>query len=174
MARKGRRLMCEPRLISSRSRSRDGSRFTIFSVPKPFDGATALIQENAIGSWTRLGAHQEVLLYGNDAGVAEAAGRLGARHLPELTYSEYGTPLVSHLFASAQAHATHDWLCYVNCDIVLTSDLPRAIERLAAHGRPVMASGRRWRVGIARPLRFEPGWEAEWRTDVARSAVATR
>ena len=45
---------------------------TVFSIPKAFTGPTALIQHNALASWARLPGC-EVLVFGNERGVAEAA-----------------------------------------------------------------------------------------------------
>lgn len=140
--------------------------FTLFSVPKPFHGHIGVIQENAIRSWTLLGAGHEVILFGAEDGIAEVADRLGVRHEPEIRCSGYGTPLVTSVFEQAQHLATHDWLCYVNTDIVLMSDLPKAVERISRVRRPVLVSGRRWRLEVDRPLEFEPGWEGRLRRRV--------
>jgi hypothetical protein len=138
---------------------------TLFSVPKPFQGHIGLIQENAIRSWTLLGADHEIILFGAEEGTAAAAERLGVRHEPEIRCSQRGTPLVSSVFERARRIATHDWLCYVNCDIILMSDLPQALRRVSDLG-PVLVSGRRWRLEVDRPLDFEPGWEDRWRRHV--------
>jgi hypothetical protein len=144
-----------------------GSVLSLFSVPKPFHGQIGVIQENAIRSWTLLGADHEIILFGAEEGTAEVAARLEARHEPDIRCSRHGAPLVSSAFERAQRIATHDWLCYVNCDIVLMSDLPRAVRRASDLGRPVLVSGRRWRLEVDRLLAFEPGWEDHWRRHVA-------
>ena len=47
---------------------------TIFTSPKPFtDPHIATIQRNAIRSWQSLGEEVEVLLIGEEPGIAEAA-----------------------------------------------------------------------------------------------------
>lgn len=142
---------------------------TIFAVPKAFRGHIGTIQQNAIRSWTRVGSNCEILLFGDDAGTAEAAAELGVRHEPDLARNEYGTPLVSDLFERVQRVATHDRLCYVNGDVVLTSELSHAVGRVADLARPVLLAGRRWRVALERPLDFQPGWEA----DLRQRAMAT-
>jgi hypothetical protein len=51
---------------------------SIFSAPKPFiEPHIAVIQRNAIRSWKAIGA--EVILVGDDAGVAEAAADLSVK-----------------------------------------------------------------------------------------------
>jgi hypothetical protein len=152
--------------------------FTIFSVPKPFRGHIGLIQENAIRSWTLLGADHEIILFGAEDGIAEVAGRFGVRHEPDIRCSKYGTPFVTSVFQQAQRLAQHDWLCYVNCDIILMSDLPEAVRRISrlrqrrilGLRRPVLVSGRRWKLEVDRALDFEPGWEDRWRRHVAANA----
>jgi hypothetical protein len=140
--------------------------FTLFSVPKPFRGHIGLIQMNAVRSWTLLGADHEIVLFGAEEGTAAVATQLGVRHEPELECDKHGSPLVSSVFERAQRVAAHDWLCYVNADIVLTSDLARAMRRIAALRHPVLVSGRRWRLEVERPLEFQPGWEERWRRHV--------
>jgi len=51
---------------------------TIFSAPKPFsDPHIATIQRNAIRSWRELGAEVDVILVGEEPGLAEAAREHG-------------------------------------------------------------------------------------------------
>jgi hypothetical protein len=144
--------------------------FTLFSVPKPFRGHIGTIQVNAVRSWTFLGSDIEVILFGAEEGVAEAAKQLGVRHEPEIGCDKYGTPLMSSIFERAQRVATHDWLCFVNSDIVLMSDLSRAMRRISGVRRPVLVSGRRWRLDVDQPLDFESGWEKRWRRHVKANA----
>jgi hypothetical protein len=50
---------------------------TIFTAPKPFvDSHIAVIQRNAIQSWLHLGAEVEVLLVGDELGMAQVARRI--------------------------------------------------------------------------------------------------
>ena len=57
---------------------------TFFSAPKPFtDPHIATIQRNAIKSWTLL-PDVEVILLGEETGLAEAARELGVKHIPNV------------------------------------------------------------------------------------------
>ena len=135
---------------------------TLFSIPKPFHGHIAVIQRNAIRSWTLLKPACEILLFGDDEGTTEAAAEFGLRHIPDIARSEYGTPLVSDLFEQAQQLATHDLLCYVNADIILMSDLMAAVRRIPF--RRFLMAGRRWDVDLTQPWSFEnPDWEIRLR-----------
>lgn len=52
---------------------------TIFSCPKPFHGHIRVIQMNVIQSCVRLSPSGEIILFGEEEGIAEAASRFGAR-----------------------------------------------------------------------------------------------
>ena len=68
---------------------------TLFSAPKPFTNPhIALIQRNAIKSWTLL-PEVEVILLGEEAGLAEAARELGVQHIPHVERNANGVPLIS-------------------------------------------------------------------------------
>ena len=79
---------------------------TIFTAPKPFTNPhIALIQRNAIRSWMSLGPQVEVILLGEEAGLAESAAECGVKHLPEVARNASGTPLVSSMFDLARQHS---------------------------------------------------------------------
>ncbi|MGZ4316379.1 MAG: hypothetical protein ACXVRS_11175 [Gaiellaceae bacterium] len=142
---------------------------SLFTVPKAFEGRSDWIQRNAIGSWTKLGNGVQVLLVGDDPGVAEAAAELGVEHVPELTRSEHGTPLLDGVFASARRLARNPLLCFVNADIVLLDDFARGGERLLAENVPFLAVGDSRDTAIDQPLAFEGDWEADLRRLALRS-----
>ena len=131
---------------------------TLFAVPKPFRDHTAMIQRNAVTSWTLLRPHPQIILFGREEGTAAIAADLGVQHIPDVARNEYGTPLVSSLFEQAQAQTTHQLLCYVNADIILTDDFMRAVERVVHRKRRFLMIGRRWDVNVAKPLSFESDW----------------
>jgi hypothetical protein len=91
------------------------------------------------------------------------AERLGVRHEPDIRYDEHGSPLMGSVFELGQRVATNDWLCYLNCDIVLMSDFERAMRRIAKLRRPALVSGRRWRLEVDGPIEFGEDWERQWR-----------
>jgi hypothetical protein len=136
---------------------------TLFSIPKAFAGRADEIQRNAVGTWQRLGPDVQVVLFGDDPGVAEAAVELGVEHVPVVGRSEAGTPLLDAPFAAAQRLAHNPLLCFVNADILLLTDFRRAAERLLAMGRPFLAVGESWDAEVARPLGFAAAWEQELR-----------
>ena len=130
---------------------------TVFSIPKPFLGHIGVIQRNALGSWMRLGEGVQVILLGNDEGVAEAAREAGAEHAPDIERNEYGTPLVNSAFSTAARMARNPLLCYVNGDIMVTDQLLRAAASIGK--RNFLMAGRRWNVDITEPWDFsDPQW----------------
>jgi hypothetical protein len=130
---------------------------TVFSIPKPFVGHIGVIQRNALGSWMRLGEGVQVILHGDDAGVAEAAREAGAEHAPDIERTEYGTPLVNSAFATAARTARYPLLCYVNADIMFTDELTCAAASIRK--RNFLMVGRRWNVNISEPWDFsDPQW----------------
>jgi hypothetical protein len=136
---------------------------TLFSLPRAFSGSTGLIQDNAIGSWVRLGAGCEVILFGDDAGVGEAARRHGARHEPQVTRTAQGTPILSDVFARAQAIASNPMLCFVNADIILFDEVLAATRRVAAVHQRFLIVSSRFNHWIEEPLVFAAGWDRELR-----------
>ena len=103
---------------------------TIFGLPKPFEGHIGKIQTNAIGSWTRLGAEVQVLLFGDEVGTDECARRWGCEHIADIQRNEFGTPLLDDVFATANRCAEGTTLLYANCDIVFGLDLIHAVKQL--------------------------------------------
>jgi hypothetical protein len=143
---------------------------TIFSIPKPFKEHIGIIQRNAIESWTRLTPVCEVMLFGDEAGVAEAAQDLKVQHVPQVARNDYGTPLLDSVFAKAKQAAQYPILCYVNADIILLNDFLDAIQRI---GWPeYLLVGQRWDLEVLHPLSFEvPGWAADLKRQVQQEGV---
>jgi hypothetical protein len=136
---------------------------TFFTIPKAFEGRTAVIQRNALGSWRRLWPDVEVILFGDDPGVAEAAAALGARHVAALGRTDSGTPRLDGAFAEAKRIALHPLLCFVNTDIVLLDDFRAAVERLRALDPPLLAVGESWDVELGASLDFDGPWQEQVR-----------
>jgi hypothetical protein len=105
---------------------------TIFTVPKPFSGRIGEIQRNAIESWRALRPAVQVILVGDEEGVAEAAREAGVDHVGGLARNDRGTPRLDSAFECAESVAESALWCLVNADIVLLDDFPRAVERVAS------------------------------------------
>jgi hypothetical protein len=143
------------------------SLITIFTAPKPFtDPHIALIQHNAIRSWLALGEQVEVILLGEEEGLAEAAALYGVRHLPQVQRTPAGTPLVSSMFALAREHSTSPLLCCVNADILLTPDLLTVGQTMLERYTRFLVVGQRWDLDVREPLDFSSGWAERLRQRV--------
>ena len=147
---------------------------TLFTCPKSFSNSKHidLIQRNALQSWKRLKPQPQIILLGNDEGVAEVAAEMGLEHVPDIERNEYGTPLISDIFAQAKKHATEDILCYINADIILNIDFMQALETAIAQKNDFLLVSQRWNVDIDEPINFNaPQWEKQWTEWVEKHGI---
>jgi Glycosyl transferase family 2 len=140
---------------------------TIVAIPKAFNDEFDVIQRNAIQSWCRMPGVKDVILLGDDAGVATVAAQLGVRHHPRLKRDDYGTPLLSDAIAVARQQSSTDWLCYVNADIVLLPEFGRVVEYARGYLEHALVVSRRWNIELRKPLDFSSEWVGEVRACVA-------
>jgi hypothetical protein len=148
---------------------------TIFAIPKRFEGLFGLIQGNAVRSWAALSPRPEIILLGSDAGTAEMAAEVGARHLPEVAASPSGAPRLDDVLRKGQLEARTDLVCFVNADIVLTPQWLAAVAVTAAARPRFLMVGRRWNLDVLAPLPFDrAGWCDELTSDArSRGQLAT-
>lgn len=135
----------------------DETRVAIFTMPKSFaDPHINLIQRNAIQSWQSLGDTVEVILIGDDPGIAEAAIEFDIRHHVEVDRNGFGTPLVSHAFHIAKDLTDAEVLVYCNADTILLPDFKTAIQRIANGpiAQRFLAIGRRTNLDIVEAVDF--------------------
>jgi hypothetical protein len=133
--------------------------FTLFSIPKAFTGHIGVIQRNAIKSWTLLEPKPEIILFGQDEGTAAVARDLGLRHIPDVAANEFGTPLLDDLFHKAEAAAQFSTLGYVNADIILLGEFPRAVELVQRRFPKSLMVSKRINLEVSAPLDFCTAWE---------------
>jgi hypothetical protein len=142
------------------------SLITLFSAPKPFtDPHIALIQRNAIKSWTLL-PDVEVILLGEEIGLAEAARELGVKHLPNVARNASGTPLISSMFQLAHENSNSDLLCIINADMILMPDFVEAAKQVKKQKTNFVLLSQRWDLDVAQPLEFTEGWQNRLRSIV--------
>ena len=160
------------------------SLLTLFSAPKPFtDPHIATIQRNAIKSWTLL-PDVEVIMLGEETGLAKAARDLGVKHLPNVSSNASGTPLISSMFQLARENSDSDLLCIINADMILMDDFVRmAMEssslllerrRRAAGLHNFVLLSQRWDLDITQPLEFTEGWQNRLSTMIQRQGQLHR
>ena len=139
---------------------------TIFTAPKPFTNPhIATIQRNAIRSWVELGAEVEVLVLGEEEGLAQACAEMGVRHIPEVARNASGTPLVSAMFDLARRNSRSPLLCCINADVILLPDVLEAARRVMEQAGEFLMVGQRWDLAVTALLDFSEGWQGriqEW------------
>lgn len=140
---------------------------TIFTAPKPFTNPhIAIIQRNAIQSWLHLGKEVEVLMIGNETGMAEVASELNVRHLPEVQCNQQGTPLVSSIFGLARQASQSPLLAYLNADIMVMPDFVIASQKVASQADRFLIVGQRWDLEVGKELDFSPDWDRRLSNEV--------
>ncbi len=147
---------------------------TLFSAPKPFtDSHIATIQHNAIKSWTLL-PDVDVILLGEEDGLAEAAKELDVKHIPNVARSENGTPLISSMFQLAREHSDSDLLCIINADMLLMSDFVEAAKQAVKLKEKFVLLSQRWDLDVSEPIDFSEGWQDRQSSIVNRQGVLHR
>jgi len=142
---------------------------SIFTAPKPFTNPhIAIIQRNAIRSWKAVGA--EVILVGDDEGVAEAARDLDVIHKPEVVRNAYGTPKIDSIFALGREAASGEMLAYINTDVMLLPDFMDTAMRLAEQEKQFLIIGQRWDLDVRQELDFSDGWVDRLQKDIKTRA----
>ncbi len=132
---------------------------TFFSAPKPFTNPhIAMIQRNAIQSWTLL-PDVEVILLGEETGLAEAAHELGVRHISQVKRNANGTPLIASMFELARKNSSSELLCIINADMILMPDFVEAARRSHILRDKFVLLSQRWDLDITQPLEFIEGWQ---------------
>jgi len=133
---------------------------TLFSAPKPFTNLhIAMIQRNAIKSWTLL-PDVEVILLGEETGLAEAARELGVTHIPHVERNANGIPLISSMFQLARENSNSDLLCIINADMILMPDFVEAAKHAGKLKDKFVLLSQRWDYDVTTPLDFVEGWES--------------
>ncbi|MGA8611322.1 MAG: glycosyltransferase family 9 protein [Xanthobacteraceae bacterium] len=144
---------------------------SFFTSLKPFRGTTAIQQTNALRSWRRSIPGSEIIVFGATQGDDGVLVEVEATRRPDMACNDFGTPLISAMFAEAQRSARHSQLCYINGDIVLLPDFAAAAERLE-RWKAFMAVGQRWDLDWDLPIDFtRRDWSESLRETVVKAGV---
>jgi len=145
---------------------------TLFTAPKPFtDPHIRLIQRNMLRNWLALGEEVEVVVIGDEPGIAEECHQLGIRHLPDARRNDRGTPLISSIFELARGVNASPFLAYANADILFLPDLLDTVHTLAKEQDHFLGVGQRWDVDVTTPIDFHAGWEDNLTDLVQREGI---
>ena len=137
---------------------------TIFSSPKPAQGAVRQHQENAIASWRSLGMDVQIILAAPANDLADLAQKYQCDVLPQVACNTAGVPILSDLFAQAAASARHDILVYVNADIILSAGLIGIVKSMRSKFNEFLLIGGRTNIHWDNPL------PVNWPEILARTA----
>lgn len=147
---------------------------TIFSAPKPFsDPHIATIQRNAIASWTKL-PDVNVILLGDEPGLAEAAADLGVTHIREIPRSPSGAPLMDSMFRLARQASPTPLYAIVNADIILFDDFVEAARKVVQQREKFVLLGQRWDYDITTALDFSEDWQTHLRQKIQETGELHR
>jgi hypothetical protein len=145
---------------------------TFFSIPKPFRGNISRLQRNAIRSWRRLDPKVEILLLGDDPGVAKMAREVRAIHVPDVDRNRWGTPRVDDIFRKGEQKASNNLLCYINADIILLPGFLDSIHPIFGLAKPFLLIGQRWDLEVKEEIDFADScWDEKIRDAVHARGV---
>ena len=126
-----------------------------------------MIQRNAIKSWTLL-PDVDVILLGEEEGLAEVAKELGVKHIPNVVRNGAGVPLISSMFQLARENSNSELLCIINADMILMPDFVEAARRSCMLRDEYVLLSQRWDYDITSPIDFAEGWQSRLREDVRK------
>jgi len=150
------------------------SLITFFSAPKPFTNPhIAMIQRNAIRSWILL-PDVEVILFGEEEGIAQSAQDLGVKHVPHVSRNTNGTPLISSMVQLARENSHSDLLCIINADMILMPDFLEAAKQAVNLKDKFVLLSQRWDLDITQPIEFTEGWQNRLSSIVHRQGTLHR
>lgn len=135
---------------------------TIFTNSRPFKGPFDTIQRNAIKSWLLLKPECEIILFEDEEKTTEkVAKEFGIKCITDVKCDEFGTPLLSDVFAKTKNVAKYDIIAQVNTDIILMNDFVEGIKRADewTKHKPFFMVGRRYDLDVTKNLEFDGGWE---------------
>jgi hypothetical protein len=144
------------------------SLITLFTAPKPFtDPHIAIIQHNAIKSWTLL-PDVDIILMGDEDGLDEKADEFGVKHISNVARSEGGTPLIASMFQLAREDSDSDLFCIINADILLMPDFIETAQQAVQLRDKFVLLSQRWDLDVTNPMFFSEGWTERLREDVEK------
>jgi hypothetical protein len=101
---------------------------SFLSSAKSFNSKNRDNQLRAIKSWLSIAEEIEVILYGHTDGAKEISDTLGITYIPEIESTREGVPYFNAITEHAKLHARYDTQIYLNCDILMTVSIVRAIR----------------------------------------------
>jgi len=148
---------------------------TLFTAPKPFvDPHITLIQRNTLCNWLALGEDVEIVVIGDEPGIAEVCAELNIQHLPDVRCNALGTPLISGIFDLGRSVNHSSCLMYSNADILFMPDLVDTVRLLIREKEKFLAVGQRYDLDICEAISFSKGWAESLALRVQMDAILHR
>jgi hypothetical protein len=145
------------------------SLITIFTTPKPFTNAHIdVIQRNALQSWLKLGDEVEVIVIGQEDGLAAVCEEMNIRHIPDVERNTSGTPMLSSIFEAARQNSQSPYLLFANADVILLPDVIRITQEVASLHQKFLIVGQRYDVDIRDRVDYSGDWENRLRDLVSQ------
>jgi len=119
---------------------------TIFSCPKAMVGYIGTIQKNAILSWKKNIPDCNIILFGNEEGVADFSREWNIRNVDVVGTNEFGTPMLDSMFNRVQTISPSDYFCYVNSDIIICGGFLETLDLVSSKFDRFLIVGRRYDV----------------------------
>ncbi len=133
---------------------------TIITSIKPFvDPHIIKLQRNAFQSWKELGPDVDIVVVGEETGLAEVCQEMGLRRAPAIRRSKIGTPLVSSIFELGRQASTSPVLAYINADIIVLPDFLAGARRAAEKYDKFLIAGQRWDLEVTELVDYSSGWQ---------------
>ncbi len=144
---------------------------TLFSIPKPFQGPISTIQRNALKSWRLNDGVSEIVVFGDEDGLADAAKEFDLWHFAKVECNEFGTPIVGDIMLRAQNFAYTKYLCYINTDIILIDPLVRLVEKASRRFKWFIIVGRRTNLDVTEEINTSEDWRGWLRQRIQDECV---
>jgi hypothetical protein len=126
-------------------------KMVVMSTCKPFIGDDGVRQRNAILSWVNAVGASNVLLVGDELGVAEIAQELGVKNDTEVKRVDGPLPGLDAVMKTPGLQCA-DVVCYVNADIILPNNLLEAVQVVSVAHEKYLIVGERWSVDLPREV----------------------
>jgi len=135
---------------------------TIITSVKPFiDPHIITLQRNAFQSWKALGPDVDIVVVGEEIGLAEVCQEMNLRRAQNIRRSPGGTPLVSSIYELGRQASTSPLLAYINADIIVLPDFLEGARKAAKKYEKFLIVGQRWDLEVTELLDFfVDGYEA--------------
>ena len=112
-----------------------------------------------------LGAEVEVILVGEEAGMAAVAASCGVSPARRCCPQRTGHAAGQLDLCLARQASDSPCLAYVNADILLLPDVAGSRPGMSRQAQRFLIVGQRWDLDVREPLDFTPGWEERLRPD---------